>query len=226
MNGEIVGGIDEAGRGAVLGPMVITGVSIEKADIPKLKSMGVRDSKQLAPKQRDRLAKRIEKVAKDIVVLKVSPCRIDDYKKQGVNLNKVEALKMRTIIECLTPHTIYVDGPEVNTEKFARFLGKLVNTDTNIIVENFADQKYPIVSAASIIAKVERDREIEELRKKYGFEGSGYPGDERTIGWMKEYLRKNKKFPERGLVRHSWITAKDLVGDHQQRKIFGFLRRG
>jgi len=224
--GTIICGVDEAGRGAVLGPLVLAGVSIQEEDLPKLKKLGVRDSKELTPGQRERLSRKIEKIAKDIIVLKVGPCRIDDYKKQGVNLNKVEALKMKTIIECLEPNTAYVDGPELNTEKFGRFLNKLVNTETNLVVENFADRRYPIVSAASIIAKVERDKDIEILRKKYGFEGTGYPSDERTINWMKAYLKENKKFPERGLVRHSWITTKDLLGNHQQRKLFGFFRRG
>ncbi len=209
----IICGVDEAG------------VSIRKKDLPKLRKLGVRDSKELSPSRRERLAERIEKVAKDVVVLKVGPCRIDEYSKQGVNLNKLEALKMGLIIQCLDPHIAYVDGPEVNTEKFGRFLNKLVNTEAKLIVENFADQKYPIVSAASIIAKVERDKEMEELRKKYGVEGTGYPSDERTINWMREYLKKNKKFPEKGLVRHSWITTKELLGEHKQRKLFWFLRR-
>ncbi|NIP40469.1 MAG: ribonuclease HII [Candidatus Aenigmarchaeota archaeon] len=221
----IVCGVDESGRGAVLGPLVLAGVSIHEKDLPKLKKLGVRDSKELTPGQRERLGRKIEKIAKDIIVLKVGPCRIDEYRRQGVNLNKLEALKMKTIIECLDPHTAYVDGPEVNTEKFRRFLNKLVNSETDLVVENFADRRYPVVSAASIIAKVERDKDIETLRKKYGFEGTGYPSDERTIGWMKEYLKNNKRFPEKGLVRHSWITTKDLLGDHQQRKLFGFLRK-
>ena len=67
---------------------------------------------------------------------------------------------------------------------------------------------------------------MEELRKKFGVEGTGYPSDERTIEWMKEYLKKHKKFPDEGLVRHSWITTKDLLGEHRQRKLFWFLRRG
>jgi ribonuclease HII len=223
--GTIICGVDEAGRGAVLGPMVLAGVSFREKDLPKLKKMGVRDSKELTPKQRERLAERIEKVAKDIVVLKVGPCRIDEYKRQGVNLNKVEALKMRTIIECLDPHTAYVDGPELNTEKFGRFLGKMIKTGSILVVENFADRKYPVVSAASIIAKVERDRDIEILRGEYGFEGSGYTSDERTINWMREYLNKNRKFPEKGLVRHTWITTKDMLGDHRQIRLGDFFKK-
>ena len=222
----VVCGVDEAGRGAVLGPLVIAGVSAREKDLPKLKRIGVRDSKELKPEQREKLAKKIEKIAKDIFVLKVGPCKIDGYKKEGVNLNKVEALKMCTVIDCLNANKTYVDGPELNVEKFKRILGKMLKFGTELTVENYADKKYPIVSAASIIAKVERDRDMGELRKKYGVEGTGYPSDERTISWMKAYLKENKKFPEKGLVRHSWITTKDLLGDHRQKRLFGFFRRG
>ncbi|MCK4532134.1 MAG: ribonuclease HII, partial [Candidatus Aenigmarchaeota archaeon] len=101
IKGTVVCGVDEAGRGAVLGPLVIAGVSVREKDLPKLKKLGVRDSKELTPKQRERMAERIEKIAKDVVVLKVGPCRIDSYNRQGVNLNRVEAMKMTTVIDCL-----------------------------------------------------------------------------------------------------------------------------
>ncbi len=226
IKGTVVCGVDEAGRGAVLGPLVIAGVSVREKDLPKLKKLGVRDSKELTPKQRERMAESIEKIAKDVVVLKVGPCRIDSYNRQGVNLNRVEAMKMTTVIDCLNAHKTYVDGPELNLGKFKRIMGKMLKFETDLVVEHKADVNYPIVSAASIIAKVERDNEIEELRKKYGIEGTGYPSDERTINWMKAYLKEHKKFPEEGLVRHTWMTTKDIIGSQRQRKLFGFLRRG
>lgn len=222
---DVVCGVDEAGRGAVIGPLVIAGVSFMKKDIPKLKRLGVRDSKELKPGQREILSRKIEKIAKDIVVMKVGPCKIDNYNKQGVNLNRVEAMKMCSIIDCLCADKTYVDGPELNLEKFKRIMNKMLKNGTDLVVEHKADSKYPVVSAASIIAKVERDSEMKELKKQYGVEGTGYPSDERTIEWMKAYLKKNKKFPEEGLVRHSWITTKNMLGNHQQRKLFGFLRR-
>jgi ribonuclease HII len=179
----------------------------------------------LSPGKRNTLAKKIEKVAKDIIVLKVSPCKIDDYKRQGVNLNKLEAMKMSTVLDFLDPVKAYIDGPEKNLNKFRNFLEKLTKGKIDLVVENFADQTYPIVSAASIIAKVERDREIERLRRKFGFKGSGYPSDERTIEWMREYVSKHKKFPERELIRFSWETTKEILGEHKQRKLFGFFKK-
>ena len=226
MKGKTVCGVDEAGRGAVIGPLVLAGVSLFEKDASRLKKLGVRDSKELTPKQRERIAKRIEKVAKDIVVVKVGPCKIDNYSRQGVNLNRVEAMKMAMVIDCLNADKTFVDGPEINLEKFKRILSKMLKFETDLVVEHKADRNYLVVSAASIIAKVERDREMEELRKKFGVEGTGYPSDERTIEWMKEYLKKHKKFPDEGLVRHTWITTKDLLGEHRQRKLFGFFRRG
>lgn len=222
---RIICGIDEAGRGAVLGPMVLAGVSVPESDMHKLTKLGVRDSKELTPGKREKLAERIEKTVKDIVIVKVAPCKIDSYSKEGVNLNRLEAMKMSIIVDCLNADCSYIDGPEKNLNRFRAVVSKMLKTPTELVVENFADKTYPVVSAASIIAKVERDREVEELRRKYGLEGTGYPSDERTIAWMKNYLKENKKFPEKGLVRHSWITTKGMLGNHQQRRLFGFLRR-
>ncbi|UCC91775.1 MAG: ribonuclease HII [Candidatus Aenigmatarchaeota archaeon] len=223
--GTIICGVDEAGRGAVLGPLVLAGVSINEKDLPKLKKLGVRDSKELTPEQRERLSERIEKVAKDVIVLKVGPCKIDSYSRQGVNLNRVEAMKMCAIIDFLSVNKAYVDGPELNLGKFKRILAKMLKNETDLVVEHKADVNYPVVSAASIIAKVERDNEMGELRKKYGVDGTGYPSDERTINWMKAYLKENKKFPTEGLVRHTWITTKDMLGDHRQIRLGNFFKK-
>ena len=221
----VICGVDEAGRGAVLGPLVIAGVSFREKDLPKLKRLGVRDSKELTPKQREHMAGRIEKIAKDVVVIKVGPCKIDSYNRQGVNLNRVEAMKMTTVIDCLNAHKAYIDGPELNLGKFKRILVKMVKNETDLVVEHKADVNYPVVSAASIIAKVERDNEMEELRKKYGADGTGYPSDERTINWMKSYLKEHKKFPEEGLVRHTWMTTKGLLGNYRQRRLGNFFKK-
>jgi ribonuclease HII len=220
-----IAGIDEAGRGAVLGPMVIAGVSIPEESEAELRKIGVRDSKELSQNRRVILAKQIEEIAKDIVIMKVSPCRIDDYNRKGVKLNMVEAMRMGDIIDMLRPAKIYVDSPESNTAKFANLLRKLSRTEAEIISENKADQKYPVVSAASIIAKVEREKEVDKLKRQYGIRGSGYPADERTIGWMKEYLQKHGKFPEKGLVRFSWDTTKQMLGTKKQKGLLGFLKK-
>jgi len=220
-----VGGIDEAGRGAVIGPMVIAGATVVPEDAEKLKKLGVKDSKLLSPKRREYLAKKLEGILKDVVVVKISACKIDDYKKRGVNLNKLEAMKMADILDCLDPNKVYIDSPENNTEKFKKMISKMIKGEPEMIVEHKADQTYPIVSAASIIAKVERDAEVKRLHKKYGVEGSGYPSDERTIEWMKSYLKEHGKFPEKELVRFSWDTTKRLLGEKKQKGLGGFLKK-
>ncbi|HDD46277.1 MAG TPA: ribonuclease HII, partial [Candidatus Aenigmarchaeota archaeon] len=186
----IIAGLDEAGRGAVIGPMVIAGVSVTGSGLKKIKALGVRDSKELAPKRREKLAKQIEKIAKDILIVKVGPCKIDNYKKEGINLNRLEAIKFAEILNYLNPHLAYIDSPENNTQRFEKMLSKMTNV--NFIAEHYADKKYPIVSAASILAKVERDKEMAKIRKKYGVRGSGYPSDTETIAWMREYLKEHK----------------------------------
>lgn len=218
----LIAGLDEAGRGAVLGPLVIAGVSIRSEDEEKLKELGVRDSKELSPKRREFLAKKIEKIAKDIIILKVGPCKIDNYKKQGINLNQLEGMKFATIINYLTPEKAYIDGPENNLNRFKLFVEKMLKNPADLVVEHRADQTYPVVSAASIMAKVTRDSEVEKLRKKYGIEGSGYPSDERTINWMKNWLKEHKDFPE-GVARKSWATTELMMGKKKQSKLGSFF---
>lgn len=218
----MIAGIDEAGRGCVIGPLVIAGFAIDQKYERKLIRIGVRDSKDLTPKKREALAKKLEKIG-NLVVLKVGPCKIDNYKKEGINLNQLEAMKISEIINMLDPEKVYIDCPTKNLKKFESFLKKMVKNQAELVVENFADKKYPVVSAASIMAKVIRDKEIEELRKEHGFEGSGYPSDEKTIEWMKNWLKDHKDFPE-GLVRKSWITTEFLFGEKKQSKISGFFR--
>ena len=222
---KVIAGLDEAGKGAVLGSLIIAGVSIREEDEKKLKVIGVRDSKELSQSRRVKLAKEIEAIAKDIVIMNIGPCRIDDYKKEGINLNKLEAMKMASIIDMLDPDKAVVDSPEANTEKFKNTLKKLIEKDLEIVSENKADQNYPIVSAASIIAKVEREKEMDKLKKKFGVKGSGYPADERTIKWMKEYLEEHGSFPKKGLVRYSWDTTKRMLGEKKQKGILGFFKK-
>lgn len=222
----IIGGIDEAGRGPVIGPMSVAGVSIKKSKEKELREIGVRDSKELSPKKREELAGKIEKIAEYIFVINIAPCKIDHYiQKKKINLNEIEIMRFADIADMLRAEKLYVDCPEVRTDKFAKKLSDVMESKAEIIAENRADANYPVVAAASIIAKVSRDEEMEKLRKEFGVKGSGYPSDEETIKWMEKYLEKHKKFPEKGLVRHSWDTTKKMLARRKQKKIFGFLKR-
>lgn len=220
----LVAGIDEAGRGAVIGPLVIAGVCADERTANSLKKMGVKDSKMLTPRKREVLAEKIEKVAKDIVVIKVGACKIDSHRKGGVNLNQIEAMKMADITNFLKPDRMFIDSPDRNLEKFTKFISKMVKDEPKpeIILEHKADVRYPIVSAASIIAKVERDREIGELCKEHGNLGSGYPSDEVTISWLKGHLEDKGKFPD--FVRRSWMTAELMEKERLQTRLGSFFK--
>ena len=228
----IVTGIDEAGRGALIGPLVIAGVTIEKKDEKKLKELGVKDSKLLSPKRREELAQKIEEIATNIVIMRVQPCRIDDMMRSGTNLNKIEAMKMAEIVEMCRGSTVYIDslghdykdssGKKCN--KFKQVVqGYMKDKKCDLIVENHLDESVPVVSAASIIAKVNRDEAIKEIERDAGQPiGVGYPHDVRTIQFVEKLIKeRGKDLPP--FVRRSWITTKILQEKSWQKKIKDFM---
>ncbi len=209
-------GIDEAGRGSVIGPMVIAGVMIDEKDEEKLRKIGVKDSKKLTPLQRTRLYPLIKNIAKDYVALKISAKEIDEQRKEK-NLNIIEAEKMAQIIKTLKADKAYVDTPQASTEKFKAILAALAQNHTEIIAENYCDETYPVCSAASIIAKFERDEEVEKIKKIVGFDfGVGYSHDARSIEFIKKCL-KDKKCLE--YIRHSWLTVDELKSKKEQKNL-------
>ncbi len=217
-----IAGIDEAGRGSVLGPMVIVGVLADSKTENTLKKLGVKDSKVLTPEKREKLAEVIENTAKDIIVVKVGPCKIDSYRKSGISLNQIEGMKMVEIINYLNPHITQIDCPDHNPWKFKEFLKSTCNVNCEIIVEHKADVKYPLVSAASIIAKVERDKEIEKLKEKHGDIGSGYSHDPVTMKWLENWISHTKEFPD--FVRKTWETVRELKRSRSQSILSRWLR--
>jgi len=222
-------GIDEAGRGAVLGPLVLCGLLIDEKDEKKLKKIGVKDSKELSPKKRELLFKKIDKIAEFSVVLKIPACKIDANRKRGVNLNRLEAKKMAEIINMLKPDKVIVDTPGINTRKFKDEIILELDQENKdkmeIICENFADKNHIVVSAASIIAKVERDRSIEELKKEVGADiGVGYSHDTKTIEFLENLIKERGSNLPR-YVRTSWDTVEQMIKKHKQKKILEFFRK-
>ena len=216
-------GIDEAGRGAVAGPMTIAGVCCTKEQEVLLKKMGVKDSKLLSPKKREILAEAIEKTVKDIVVLNVGPCKIDGHRKTGLSLNQIEGMKMAEVATFLKPHKVFIDSPDRNIPKFKAWIAKMIQHDPEIVLEHKADLNYPVVAAASIIAKVERDREMQKLCEEHGELGSGYPSDEVTMNWLKNWIAVNKKFPK--FIRRSWLPAEIMEKERAQSRLSKWLSR-
>ncbi|MGQ9624818.1 MAG: ribonuclease HII [Candidatus Bathycorpusculaceae bacterium] len=205
----LIAGVDDAGRGSVIGPLVIAGVLTSEEDLPKLVELGVKDSKLLSPQRRERLAVEIKRIAKRHTVIKLFPKEIDDVVQKGKKLhrlNRLEAQTMAKVIETLKPDIAYVDASDVLEERFKQHILECLPFKVEIVSEHKADRKYPIVSAASIIAKVERDKEIAELAEEYGDFGCGYPTDPKTISFLKKCLQKTGEYPD--FVRKSWKPAK------------------
>lgn len=205
---SLILGIDEAGKGPVIGNMFVAGVVIDKAVIVKLKHLGVRDSKLLSPYMREAYYSVIKKAAKKIYVKEVGVEEIDRR-----NINKILADKYVEIVkEALRDfeniEEIVIDLPSMSPEKLKSRI-RLLNFRGKIVTEHFADKKYVVVSAASIVAKVYREKHIEALRRMYGDFGSGYPSDEKTISWIKEFYLKNGFLPN--IVRKSWKTIKNIA---------------
>lgn len=202
----LIAGIDEAGRGPVIGPMVFAVVVMDEKDEKKLHTLGVTDSKLLDHKTRDTLFDEVKKAAVEYKILSLSASDITEWMKSA-SLNDVEAIKTAELLDLLkaTPDVVYVDCPDTVPARYAQNIKNLTKKKIKIIAEHKADLNYKVAGAASILAKVTRDREIEELAKEYGNIGSGYPSDEVTQRWIDECWKKNKSFPD--CVRKKWATA-------------------
>ncbi len=215
----LVLGIDEAGRGAVVGPLVVGGAMCEEKDLEKLKAIGVKDSKLLTPEQREKIYPKMKKILKDFATLHISAQQIDELRKIK-NLNVIEAEHMAQIIKALGADTAYVDAPQVSTEKFKNILLALAKNHTKIISENYADKKYVIVGAASILAKVERDAEIKKIKKIVGEDfGVGYSHDTDTRKFVEKCLKEKKHLE---FIRHSWETVKDMNAEREVKSLKEF----
>ncbi|MBM3904870.1 MAG: ribonuclease HII [Thaumarchaeota archaeon] len=198
----LVCGVDEAGRGSMLGPLVVAAIAIEKSKISELEKIGVKDSKKLSPKMRETLYKKIIKIVDDYQISKATPKQIDLAVNQH-KLNNLELIHMAKVITKLQPSISYVDSCDVNATRFGKEIAKI--THSKIKSYHHADSKFVVVSAASIIAKVTRDRAIARLAKKHHV-GSGYPSDSKTVSFVKNWFLQNGNLPD--YVRKSWAPVK------------------
>lgn len=210
----LVAGVDEAGRGCVIGPLVVAGVLIKEERLPVLTRLGVKDSKLLSAKKREALAVEIAGLAEKHVIMKLLPVEIDRAVKSGRKLhklNRLEAQTMAKIIEALKPDVAFVDAADVLEERFRNHIQEGLSFKAKIVAKHKADKTYTVVSAASIIAKVERDREIAALTSVHGDFGSGYLADPRTTRFLKQWLQVHGEYPD--CVRKSWKPAKQAKNE-------------
>jgi len=202
----MIAGVDEAGRGPVIGPLVVAGVLAEEDDLEWLKKIGVRDSKQLTKNKREEIFDEIVSSLEYRAVF-ISPQEIDSARKSGISLNLLEASAFCSIINELTPKIAYIDCVGINAKKFEANILENLTIVCSLVVEHKADANHPVVGAASIVAKVLRDREIETLKVEYGDFGSGYPSDPKTINFLERAILSGE-LPE--FVRTSWATVERI----------------
>jgi len=210
----LIAGVDEAGRGCVIGPLVVAGVMVEAEVLPILTELGVKDSKLLTPQKRELLYPAILQLTEKVHTIKVPPCEIDKVVgtvRQLHKLNRLEAQTMAQVIEALKPDEAYVDAADTVEHRFGHHIQECLKIKTRIVSRHKADRIYPVVSAASIIAKVERDREITKLKVDYGDFGSGYLTDEKTVAFLRQLIERSDEYPS--FVRKSWKPAKRVKSE-------------
>jgi len=199
-------GVDEAGKGPVIGPLVVAAVKIKNAK--DIDNLGVKDSKQLTSTKRKKLAE-IIKSEFDYAIEIIEPEIVDEYRKQN-KLNELNREAFERLISKLNPNVAYVDAADVNEHRFGKQIKeKLTNeNDTDVISMHKADAKIDVVAAASIIAKETRESEVEKIKGKIGDFGSGYPSDAKTIKFLKSFYADNGKWPVG--TRKSWKTLERI----------------
>lgn len=196
--------------------MVIAAVGVTSESV--LEGLGVKDSKELSPKERERLYGLIRKRCT------VSTVRLDaqdiDRIRGEMTLNAAVARAHAEAINKISPACAYVDACDVNSLRYAEMVKCSLASPCEIVSEHHADQKFAVVSAASIIAKVVRDKAIVSLAKKYGEIGSGYPSDPVTIRYLSAYIDEHKVPPP--IARKSWKTVSNLLAQKSQRSLGDF----
>ncbi|MBP1929800.1 ribonuclease HII [Methanolinea mesophila] len=233
-NGKVrrVLGIDEAGRGAVIGPLVICGIVCREDRTDDLVASGIRDSKCLKPDERTRVCLAARCHIDDMLYIVLTPQEIDASVRKH-QLNVLEAKGMAAIINTLEPDLAIIDSVErvrpgvveagLGIRNFRHLIEALVQKEVPIVAENHADRNYPVVAAASVYAKVKRDELVASLYEKYGEDfGSGYP-TRRTFQFLSEYFREHHHFPED--MRTNWKTRKKIEEYLTQHDLGEFIPR-
>lgn len=211
-----IAGIDDSGRGPMFGPMVLCCVVVQGNKVSSLKSLGVKDSKLLTPQKREALYSKIINLVDRYSTRIVCPAAIDAaVNSPSTNLNWLEADNMASLINELKPDHAVIDCPSPNKEAFTEYLEDVLNVTCKLQCEHKADVNYPAVSAASIIAKVIRDREIQKIKEQLGKHdiGSGYPTDPKSKEFLKNYWNV---YPH--IFRTSWASYKRIANANSTSK--------
>ncbi len=212
MNKILIAGVDEAGRGPVLGSLVVGCVLFEEDKLHLLEEHEITDSKQLTAEKRQAMAEVIYKHCKEYQIYELTAPNLDEGRKHRT-LNEIEVRLFAQVLNDLKgkPDEIYLDAADVKEDRFGHNVkGLLSFSPKRVISKHKGDSLFRIVGAASILAKVKRDAVIEGYKRQYGEIGSGYPGDRKTRLFLKNILLENNfKYPE--FVRQSWATAQNIL---------------
>lgn len=221
--GDFILGIDDAGRGPVIGPMILAGCLIDETTEKEFKRLGIKDSKELTPRRREFLACIIREKAETFEIVFAHPNEIDEKLTNGTNLNHLEAIKIAEIINKINKGynriKVIIDCPSVGIVKWADVLKTKIDNLSNleIVCEHKADKNHISVSAASILAKSAREKEMDGLRKIYGEEmGSGYTSDPSTIKFLENNAQRHE---HSGIFRKTWETWRITVNNISQRRL-------
>jgi ribonuclease HII len=202
-------GVDEAGKGPVLGSMFAAAVRIDPDDLPA----DVADSKTVDPEDRERLAAEIRSMADSVSVAEITVAQIDD---PDTDMNALTVEAHARALSGLTAEDVAcrVDAGDTNAVRFERRVADRLDVVPDLYAEHGADETYPVVSAASILAKVERDAHVTDIAGEYGAVGSGYPSDQTTRDFLKRYVREHGRLPD--CARESWQTSQDVLAALEQ----------
>jgi len=216
-------GVDEAGRGPVIGPLVVASFSLPEDKLYLIESLKVKDSKKLSQKKREELYLEIVNLPGKYFFKILSPSFLNKEMKK-FSLNYIELLAFKeAILELKTSmKKVICDSCDVNSDRFSGNLKELLGDEfasCEVIASHKAEDKYPVVAAASILAKVKRDELIKKIEEDVDVSiGSGYPSDPKTINFLKDYYRLNNRFPD--FVRTEWKTLDNIKNMRNQRKLY------
>jgi ribonuclease HII len=223
---QIIAGVDDTTKCPCIGSIFIAGVAASEQILEEWKKIGIKDSKLIAPKKREKLAKIIKETALGYTIMEITPELIDD---KSLNLNDWEMLTVLTIIKKLQRQIsltkVYIDNWDVSEQRFRERL--LVLTDKaykdlllqkgfklnrkkiiamNLIPEHYADENHTVVGAASILAKCASDAQYRKYKRQYGDFGSGSPADPKTRLFV--WQNRHNPLP---IIRTSWNTFKTIL---------------
>ena len=208
-------GVDEAGKGPVLGSMFAAAVRAPPVAIPD----GVDDSKRLSPPRREVLAAQLRADDRvEIGLAEIPVSRIDGA--EDMNTLTVAAHAEAVAAVARDGDGGILDAGDTSTERFARRVTERVPAEVDLRAEHGADETYLLVSAASVLAKVERDAHVATLAQSYGDVGSGYPSDPTTRAFLRSYVETHGDLP--ACARRSWSTCDDVLAAAEQSALDSF----